>query len=82
MIYWQNMAKFDEKAQEARVSEIRQKEAEDLAQTLAKKYDIAYTDLGIIPVKTQALALVGEKSARKGGVAVFMQKGKTLDEFH
>jgi type IV pilus assembly protein PilB len=69
---------FNEEKQEKELREFRLKEAEDLAQMLAQKHGITYTDLSILPINTDALRLIPEKDARNANMAAFRLVGMKL----
>jgi len=62
---------FNEDRQKARLSQLHQKEEEDLAIILAQKYGIEYIDLTRTSIKTNALRLIPEERARKARIAPF-----------
>ena len=70
---------FEKGTREGEFEEIRLREAEELAMTLAKKYGISYTDLAVVPVSVEAVQMISEEDARAGGIVVFQAKGKKLD---
>src|SRR3990167_777142 len=63
---------------ELKLEELRQKEAEDLAQMLAEKYGLPYADLSRMTIDLDALKIVAEKDARAGKLAVFQKVAKRL----
>jgi len=72
------MPEFDN-SEIKKIAEIKKREAEDLAQILADKYGLPYTDLSIVPVGVEALTTVPEKTALEAELAVFGIKGKNAD---
>lgn len=60
---------FDEKKQDERVKLMREREEEDLAQTLAARYGLQYLDLSAETIYTDALRLIPEDRAREHFVA-------------
>ncbi len=60
---------FDEKKQDERVKLMREREEEDLAQTLATRYGLQYMDLTAETIYTDALRLIPEDRAREHFVA-------------
>lgn len=60
---------FDEKKQDERVKLMREREEEDLAQTLAARYGLQYMDLTAETIYTDALRLIPEDRAREHFVA-------------
>ncbi|MBI2097988.1 MAG: type II/IV secretion system protein [Candidatus Vogelbacteria bacterium] len=69
---------FQEDKQRLRLDELRAKEAEALAETLAQKYQLPYIDLSKLPINTDALRLVPETEARAANLAAFKVTGKNL----
>ncbi len=53
------------------LTDLRLREAEDLAQTLAGRYGLPYLDLTKTPINTDALRLVPEVEARAAGLAAY-----------
>lgn len=72
------MVTFDDQKDAKKLERLKDQEAENLAQILAGKYNLPYTDLSIVPVSTESLTLTPEDTSRKGGFAIFGKKGKTL----
>ncbi|MES2953783.1 MAG: type II/IV secretion system protein [Patescibacteria group bacterium] len=66
-------------SQAARLDEIREREAEDLAHILAERYKLPYIDLTKVSINTDALRLMPEASARLGGIALFSLSGRTVE---
>ena len=60
------------------LTELYEKEAEDLAKIIAKKREIPYIDLSRLSIDLDALRLVEEKDARLSMLAVFQKIGKKL----
>ncbi len=69
---------FDDSKSNQRVSDLRQKEEEDLAEMLASKYGIPYVDLSGMTINTDGLKLIPQDIARKSKIAVFDMTGKKL----
>ncbi|MFH1392710.1 MAG: GspE/PulE family protein [bacterium] len=57
---------------------LHQEEQEQQAQRLAKKSNLPYLDLRILPIEQEAIATLLEKEARKNGLAVIARIGKKL----
>lgn len=72
------MATFDEFEQEKKIAELHQKEEEELASMLSKKYGLHYIDLTRVSIDTDALKLIPEKEARSESVAAFDKVGKKI----
>lgn len=60
------------------LSELYEKEAEDLAQIIAGKHGLPYIDLSRVSIDLDALRLVEAEEARLGMLAVFQKVGKKL----
>ncbi len=73
------MVIFDEDKQNRKVKEMRDQDAEHLAQVLAKKYNFEYSDLTITAINVEALRLIDENRAREVFVAPFNIVGKKID---
>ena len=69
---------FNEKKQDERLSELRGREEEQLAEMLSRKYGIEYADLTSKSIDTDSLRLVDEKIARSAEVAGFRKINKKL----
>jgi type IV pilus assembly protein PilB len=69
---------FDDSKSNQRVSDLRQKEEEDLAEMLAGRYGLPYVDLSGMTINTDGLKLVPQDIARNSKVAVFDMTGKKL----
>ena len=72
------MPKFDEEKQQKRYEELREREAEDLARILSKKYRLPYLDLSMITIDLDSLKIIPEAEAREGRMAVFQSIGRKL----
>ncbi len=62
---------FDTNAEEEKIRQFREREAEDLAEILAPKYGVEYTDLTLVPVDMEALALISKQQAEEARIIVF-----------
>lgn len=71
-------AHFDTEAEDAKLKELRAKEAEDLARILSEKYGYTYTDFSVVPVNAEALRLIPEAKAREAEVVPFNKTGKKI----
>ena len=69
---------FNTDAEDAKLAAIRAAEEEDLARVLAEKYELPYTDLGIIPINMDALRVIPQKDAEESGAVAFDKNGKHL----
>lgn len=73
------MPTFSDKNSEDELKEMREKEAEDLAQILAKKYKLPYLNLTTMAIDIDALKTVPEQTAREARIVIFQKTGKKLD---
>ncbi len=69
---------FDEEQQKEKLARLQQKEEEELAQILAKRYKIPYLNLGRVGIDLDALKLVPKDRAQHAGLAVVQSTGKKL----
>jgi len=72
------VTEFNEKKQEERLGELRAKEEEQLAEMLAGKYGIEYTDLTNKAINADALRLIPEAQARTLEMAAFHKVNKLI----
>jgi type II secretory ATPase GspE/PulE/Tfp pilus assembly ATPase PilB-like protein len=73
------MTIFNDDQQQKLTSSLREKEEEELVQTLAStKYNIPYIDLTKVMIENSALSVVPETLAKSLGIAPFDLKGKEL----
>lgn len=73
------MATFSsEEKQKEKIKEMREQEAEDLAQILSKKYKLPYLNLSMVSIDLDALSIIPEEQARNAKMAVFQKNGKKL----
>jgi len=70
---------FSDKNSNTKLNEMREKEAEDLAQILSKKYSLPYLNLSTIAIDLDALKTVPEQMARKAKLVIFEKTGKKLN---
>ncbi|MBU2219188.1 GspE/PulE family protein [Patescibacteria group bacterium] len=68
-----------DKKQEDKMKEMRKKEAEDLAQILAKKYKLPYLNLFTVAIDLDALKIIPEQKAKEAKIVIFQASGKKLD---
>lgn len=73
------MPQFPEEKIERKLQLLRRKEEEDSVEMLSQKYGIPYADLSKFPVEIDALKLIPEEGARRGGLSVFQKTGKRLN---
>jgi type IV pilus assembly protein PilB len=73
------MITFNDEAQSKQLKELRDKDAESLAQMLAAKYGFKYADLTLTPINLDALRIVPEKLAREAQLAPFNVVAHRLD---
>ena len=69
---------FNDRKQEERLDELRRREEEQLAEMLAGKYGVEYSDLTSKSIDTDALRLIPEAEARASEVAAFRKVNKKL----
>lgn len=69
---------FDTKAEDEKLSRARDKEAEDLAEILAGRHNVPYTDLTIVPADMDALRTIPEAKAREARAIAFQKNAKKL----
>lgn len=69
---------FDEDKQNKRLDDLRKREEEDLAQTMAGKYNLPYLDLTTTPINIDALRVISEPETREAQMAVFNEVNKVL----
>jgi hypothetical protein len=60
------------------MEEMREREAEDLASILAKKYSLPYLDLSRMTIDLDALKLVSEKDSKEARLVVFQKAGQKI----
>ncbi len=73
------MVEFNENDRNQQLEDIREKEAERLAEMLSKKHGLPYTDLTIVPINVGALKVITEEKAREANLAAFNLRGKKVD---
>lgn len=61
------------------IADLRNREAEELAQLMADKYKIPYIDLSRTLINTDALRLITEADARAGSLVAFSVSGKKVN---
>lgn len=69
---------FDTRQADAKLSETREREEEDVARILSDKYGIPYADLSLTEINTDALRTVPEESAKLAEAIPFDRTGKHL----
>lgn len=70
--------KFDEEKQNKKLSELNQREEEDLAQIIAQRNDLRYENLTLTPINMDALRVIPEAEARESMTAGIGLVGKKL----
>ncbi|MBO06206.1 MAG: hypothetical protein CMI58_04105 [Parcubacteria group bacterium] len=73
------MALFADKKTERKIKLLREREKEDLAKLLSKKYGVEYGDLSRVSIDTDALKLIPEGVAKENKVAVFSKLEKNVN---
>ena len=69
---------FDTEAEDKKLTEIREREEEDVTRILSEKYGIHYTDLSVVPIDMEALRLITEIDATQSEAIAFEKNGKHL----
>lgn len=69
---------FDTKGTDTKLSEVREREEEDVIRILSEKYGLTYADLSMRSVDSDALRVIPEKEARAAEAAAFAKISKTL----
>lgn len=72
------MIDFNEEEQDKKVQDLHQREEEELARILSKKYGLKYTDLSIVSINTDAIRLIPEETARDAQIVAFDRIGKEV----
>src|SRR3989344_9462443 len=67
---------FDTTKEETELAAIREREEEDVARILSEKYGMAYTDLALKAINTDALRVVPEEKARAAEAVAFDEAGE------
>lgn len=62
---------FAESKQMQRLTRLKTVQEEKMVKTMASKHGVGYVDLAIVPINTDALKVIPEDRARKGGMACF-----------
>ncbi len=65
------MVVFDDEKQREKLLELRQKEEENLAQTMAGRYGLDYVDLTVASINIDALRVINKEDAHAANVAAF-----------
>lgn len=73
------MVTFDEDKQKERITALRGREEEALAETLAAHHGVPYLDLSVHPINIDALRVIKEADAREAEVAVFNATDKDIN---
>ncbi|MBU6491118.1 GspE/PulE family protein [Patescibacteria group bacterium] len=69
---------FDTEHETAKLTEVREREEEDVTNILSEKYGISYADLSLVDVDAEALRVIPEEKARLAEAAAFVRTGKAL----
>ncbi len=72
------MVHFNEEEQNRKIRELRRQEEEELAEILAKKYNVGYVNLSRVPISTDALRIMKEADAKTHLAAPFAIVGKNV----
>lgn len=77
-MYNKAMVHFDEEEQNRTLRELHRVEEEELAEILAKKYNVGYVNLSRLPISTDALGVLKEEDAKTHAAAAFAMVGKKI----
>ena len=69
---------FDTKNETRKLSEVREREEEDVAHILSAKYNMAYVDLSLKEIDNDALRTIPEDEARSAEVVAFARVAEVL----
>jgi len=69
---------FDTKHTDMKLSEVREREEEDVASILSEKYGMPYADLSLREIDNDALRIIPEEVARRAEVVAFAKISKAL----
>ena len=69
---------FDTANTDTKLSEVREREEEDVAHILSEKYDMPYVDLSLKEIDNDALRIIVESTARLAEAAAFAKTAKEL----
>ncbi len=69
---------FDTENTDSKLSEVREREEEDVAQILSGKYGMTYVDLSLKEIDSDALRIIPEPQARLAQAAAFAKTSKEL----
>lgn len=72
------MGKFQEEKSQRRIGILRKREEEEVVKLLADRYNMAYVNLAIFPIETDALKIIAEEISRSGEMAIIRIIGKKL----
>lgn len=72
------MADFQDAKNPQAFDDLRAKEAEELAQILAERYELPYVNLARVPIDNSAIRLIPEESARAAMIVVFQVNKKEV----
>ncbi len=67
-----------EKIREETVKRLRHKSQEERASALAKKLNLSYVDLNLIPIETEVVVSIPEEVAKKAGLAAIYKVGRKV----
>lgn len=69
---------FDTDAEDAKLAGVRDKEEEDLAELMAERHGLPYTDLTLVPTEMDALRLLPEAKSREARAVAFAKNAKKI----
>ncbi|MBU6388410.1 GspE/PulE family protein [Patescibacteria group bacterium] len=69
---------FDTKDEDTKLTEVREREEEDVARILSEKYGLSYADLSMREIDADALRIIPEAEARAAEAVAFAKTAKVL----
>lgn len=72
------MGELKTKKMKEKLFELRRKDEEEQAKSLAAKLNLPYLDLSVLPIEPEAVGLIPQATAREARLAVIQKKGKKI----
>ncbi|MBU6214337.1 GspE/PulE family protein [Patescibacteria group bacterium] len=69
---------FNTEEENSKITEIREREEEDVARIISEKYGLPYVDLSLREIDSDALRVIPEAQAREADAAAFAKTAKAL----
>ena len=69
---------FDTTREKAKLTEVREREEEDIARILSDKYGMTYADLSLRAIDNEALRVIPKEEAKLAEAAAFLKTAKAL----